>query len=92
MGWPLLIGQKYDRKVQEYVVALQEAGTPVNTIVVRSAGTAVLKRRDPGMLGGSVVLTKVWAHYLLQRMGYVKTTKVKNTVEDFDAVKKQFLV
>jgi len=56
-------------------VALQEVGTPVDTIVVRSAGTAVVKRRDPGMLasaGESVVLTKDWAHYLLQRIGYVK--------------------
>ena len=56
-------------------MALREVGTPVDTIVVRSAGTAVLKRRDSGMLasaGGSVVLTKDWARYLLQRMGYVK--------------------
>ena len=43
--------------------------------VAISAGTAVIKRRNPAMLasaGGSVVLTKDWAHYLLQRMGYVK--------------------
>jgi len=97
IGRPLLIGQRYDKEVQEYVVALREVGTPVDTLTVRAAGTAVMKRRDPGVLasaGGSVVLTKDWARYLLQRMGYVKrkaTTKAKNTVEDFDAVKSDFL-
>jgi len=65
---------------------------------VRSVGTAVIKRKDPGMLtsaGKSVVLTKDWAHYLLHRMGYVKrkvTTKAKNTVEDFGTVKSDFLL
>ena len=89
--------QKYDKEVQEYLVALREVGTVVDTLIVRSAGTAVIKRRDPGMLasaGGSVVLTKDCAHYLLQWMGYVKrnaTTKEKNTVEDFDTVKSDFL-
>ena len=97
IGRPLLIGQKYDKEVQEYLVALREVGTALNTLVVRSAGTAVVQRRDPGMLasaGGSVVLTKDWARYLLQWMGYVKrkaTTKAKNTVEDFDTVKSDFL-
>ena len=49
IGWPLLIGEKHDREVQEYVVAPQEVGTTVDTLV-RSPGTAILKRRDPGML------------------------------------------
>ena len=69
----------------------------MNTLVAISAGTTVIKRRNPAMLasaGGSVVLTKNWARYLLQRMGYVKrkaTTKAKNTVIGFDAVKSDFL-
>ena len=97
IGRTLLIGEKYDREVQEYVVALWEVGTSVDTLVVRSAGTAVLKRRDPRMLasaGRSVVLTKEWVCYLLQRIGYIKwkaKTKAKNTVEEFDAVKNDFL-
>ena len=41
MGRPLLIGEKCDKEVQEYVVALREVGTVVNTVVVRSAGTAI---------------------------------------------------
>jgi len=84
--------------VREYVLALQDVGTVVNTVIVRSAGTAILRRRNPALLAsaggdGYVVLTKDWAWYLLQRMGYTKrkaTTKAKNTVEDFDAVKQDF--
>ena len=72
IGQPLLIGEKYDREVQEYIVALREVGIPVYILGVRSPGTVVLERKDSGMLalaGGSVVLTKDWARYLLQRMG-----------------------
>lgn len=45
-------------------MALCDAGTVVNTVIVRSAGTAVLRRRNPGLLastridGGGVMLTK----------------------------------
>jgi len=53
MGQPLLIGQQYDKEVQVYVVVLWEVDTPVNTLVVRSAGTTVIKRRDPGMLASA---------------------------------------
>ena len=100
MGRPLLIGEKCDKEVQEYVVALCEVGTIVNTVVVRSAGTAVLRRRNPALLAstssddGGVVLTKDWVRYLLQRMGFVKrkaTTKAKNTEENINEVKKDFL-
>ena len=72
MGRPLLIGEKCDKEVQEYVMALREVGTVMNTVVVRSAGTAILRRRNPALLasassnGGGVVLTKDWARYLLQ--------------------------
>ena len=40
-------------------------------------------------------MTKHWAQYLLQRMGYIKrksTTKVKVSVEDLEALREQFLL
>ena len=89
MGHPLLIREKCDKEVQEYVMALCEEGTVVNTVIVKLAGTAILRRRNPGLLASTrsdddgVVLMKDWARYLLQRMGFVKqkaTTKAKNTV------------
>ena len=36
MGCPLLIGERCDKKVQEYVMALCEAGTVVNIVIVRA--------------------------------------------------------
>ena len=52
------------------MVALREVGTVVNTVVVRSAGTAVLHRRNPALLAstssddGGVALTKDCACYV----------------------------
>ena len=57
------------------LIYIREVVTAVNALIVRSAGTAIIQRRDPGLLasaGGSVVLTKDWARYVLQWMGYVK--------------------
>ena len=54
--------------------------------------------RDANLLacnGGSIVLTKEWARYILQRMRMVKcraNTKTKVIVEDFDELKKLFLL
>jgi len=79
------MGQKYDREVQEYAV---DWHTCEYTCRHSSYQEEML-----ASAGGSVVLTKDWAHYPLQRMGYVKwkaTTKAKNTVEDFDTVKSNF--
>lgn len=60
------------------MVALCKFGTVVNTVIVRSVGAVVLCRRNPGLPastrsdGGDAVLTKDWACYLLQQMGFVK--------------------
>jgi len=46
-------------------------------------------------MGGHILLTKHWAQYLMERMGYVKwkaTTKAKVTVENLAALKEQFLL
>ena len=50
--------------------------------------------KDANLLSG-INLTKDWAKYLLNRMGYVKrraTSKAKVTVENFDELKKDYLV
>ena len=68
-GHPLLIGSKLDDQVKSYVQYLRTKGTPVNTAVV--LGVA----HDSTLLpsnGGSIVIGKPWAKYLLTRMGYVR--------------------
>ena len=65
---------------------------------VMAVGEGIVMERDANLLacnGGSIVLTKEWARYVLQRMRMVKrraNTKTKVTVEDFDELKKLFLL
>ena len=65
---------------------------------VMAVGEGIVMERDANLLacnGGSIVLTKEWARYVLQRMRMVKcraNTKIKVTVEDFDELKKLFLL
>ena len=67
-GWPLLLGEKLDCKVKSYICAVREAGGPVTTTIVLSAGRAVVNHYDPQLLsinGGPLVLTATWAKSLL---------------------------
>jgi len=45
--------------------------------------------------GGCIVLTKPWAQYLLEQMGYMKrkaTSSAKVTVDDLASLERQFLL
>ena len=56
-----------------------------------------MQRKDPTWLqgnGGSIVLKKSWAKYLLKKIKFVKrraTTKSMTNCENFDNLKEQFL-
>ena len=74
-GRALLLGKDLDLKVQAYIASLREAGGVVNTAIVIAAATGIVRRHNSNLLaanGGHIVLTKHWAHYMLQRMVYVK--------------------
>ena len=91
-GPPLLLGKDLDLKMQAYIASLHEAGGVVNTAIVIAAATGIVKQHNSNLLaanGGHIVLTKHWAQYMLQRMGYVKrkaTSKGKVTVENLQAL------
>ena len=91
-GRPLLLGKDLDLKMQAYIASLHEAGGVVNTAIVIAAATGIVKQHNSNLLaanGGHIVLTKHWAQYMLQRMGYVKrkaTSKGKVTVENLQAL------
>ena len=57
----------------------------------------MVKKKDSNLLavnGGHIVITKRWASYLLERMGYVKRkacSKAKVAVPNFDELKANFL-
>ena len=96
-GRPLLIGDELDRQVGEYILDTRRVGGDINTAVVIAGGTGIMMSQNPSLLKGMKdgKLTKDWAKYVLQCMGFVKrkaTTKVKINVQDFVEIKKLFLL
>ena len=87
-----------DEQVKLYITYLRKEGAVVNIHVVMAVGKGIVMGRDANLLacnGGSLVLTKEWARCVLQRIGMVKhraNTMTKVTVENFDELKKLFLL
>ena len=96
-GRPYLLGEKLDMQTRAYLQTLRKNGAVVNTAITIGCAEGIVRNEDSNLLacnGGHIVLTKHWAKHLLARMGYVKrraSTKAKITIDDFEAVKEQFL-
>ena len=93
-GRPLKIGEDLDKQVREYIIHLRSTGTSINTTVVIASAEGILMHENADLLS-RIDFNKGWAQYLLHRMGYVKhkvTTKAKVTVENFTAVKEDYLL
>ena len=92
-----MLGEDLDKQVQAYLLELGKVGGVVDREIAIASAKGIVRKKDSRMLaenGGHVLLTKDWAHYLLHRMGYVKrkaNSKVKITVENFEAMKYNFL-
>ena len=74
-GRPLLIGEELDKQVKQYITYLRKEGAVINLHVVMAVSEDIVMGRDTNLLacnGGSIVLTKQWARYVLQKMGMVK--------------------
>ena len=88
----------FDKQVQSYLNFVRENGGIVNTAIAISYAEGIIMNKDSRLLacnGGHILLTKDWGKNLLHRMGLVKrkgTTKAKVSVENFDALKAQFLL
>ena len=97
-GRLLLLGKDLDHQVQAYIASLRETGGVVNKAVVIAATTEIDRRHNSNLLatnGGHIVLSKHWAKYMLERIGYVKrkvTSKAKVTVENLSTLKQQYLL
>ena len=95
---PLLVGDELDKQVQQYLTDLRKRGCVINTRIAIAVGEGILLNKDANLLtsnGGGITLTKDWAKYLFKRMGLVKrkgNTKAKVNIEDFDEIKKLFLL
>ena len=92
-----MLGDDLDKQVQNYMFGLRDVGGSVDTTVVQAAAAGMVKQKNPMLLaenGGHITLTKDWACYLLQRIGYVKrkgTTKGTLHVDSFDEIKREYL-
>ena len=90
-GRPFLLGEKVDREVQTIIRTMRDHGAVVNTSITIATATGVVRKCDKSL---EPLLTKHWAKSLLYRMGFVKrrgNTKAKVDVEQFEAIKTQFL-
>ena len=89
-GRPTILKEDCEREIKSYITALRNNGAVVNTaITIASAHGVVLSH------GEHIDLSKHWAKSFVQRMGFVKhkgTTKSKVAVDDFEAIKEQFLI
>ena len=96
-GRPVLLGEKMDVMVQEYVEKLWQNGGVISTDIVKSGARGILQSLDRTSLseyGGHVTLSTAWAKSLLRRMHYVKrrgTTKAAMPVQQFQKIKTAFL-
>lgn len=96
-GRPLTLDDETDMEIQQYLLALREAGGAVNCAIVTASATGIIRRKNSSLLacnGGPVVLTKDWSRYLLERMQFVKrkaNTKAKIPVADFARLKYNYL-
>jgi hypothetical protein len=96
-GRPLLLSDKLDKEVQEYLIELRSKGCVVNTAIVMSCAEGIIKNFDSNLLqenGGHICFTKHWARHLLLRMEFVKrriSTKSKVDVAEFECLKTKFL-
>ena len=101
---PLLLGDELEAQVREYLNALRANRAVVNTAIAIGCAEGIVKNKDSNLLasnGGHIALSKHWGKHLLTRMGYVKctgyvkrraSTKAKVAVQNFDELKKQFLL
>ena len=96
-GRPCLLSDELDKQVQSYLLQLRDNGSVVNTNVAIACALGLVKHHDSNLLkcnGGHLELSKSWAKYLMQRMGFVKrraSTAGKISAANFVQLKAQFL-
>ena len=95
-GRRLLLGEELDRQVQSYILDLRDNGAVINSTITMAVAQGIVNNFDSNLLlenGGHINLTKTWAKYLLQCLGFVKrrsSTKSKVSPSDFSHLQEQF--
>ena len=96
-GRKVMLADKMDEMVQQYIHKLRQKGCCINKAIVISGARGILKSQDKTRLaefGGPATLTPAWAKSLLKCMNFTQrwgTTKAKVLVEEFQRAKASFL-
>ncbi len=96
-GRKLLLGDRLDNMVQEYIRRIRDSAGIINTAIVVSSARGILLSQDRTRLaefGGPATLTIPWAKSLLKRMHFSKrrgTTKASLPPDVFQQKKTTFL-
>ena len=96
-GRTVIVGERMDTAIQNYILGVREGNGPVNTAVVIAGARGLLLSMDKTKLaefGGPATLSRGWARSLLTRMKFTKrmgTTAAKVTPENFDELRLKFL-
>lgn len=96
-GRKVLIGEKVDSTVQEYLTVMREIGGIVNCTIALAVGNAALLSQDKTRHidhGGDIHLARHWPSLIMSRMGLVKLrgcTTAKPEIRNFPELKEGFL-
>ena len=98
-GRKMMLGEQLNCKVQNYIKALHNAGTPIGSSVVMAAAEGLVRDYDRSFLveyRGHIAISKTWAPSLLGRMGYVKRKATAKSTpgmssQEFERVKTRYL-
>ena len=74
-GRPLLLPDKLDHQVHQYIKELCTRGVVINSVIVIAIAKGIIMNKDANLLscnGGGINVTTDWAKSLLTHMGFVE--------------------
>ena len=83
--------------MQLFLKQLRANGAVIKTAIVMATVEGIVQSKDSNLLaknGGTIVLSKHWAHSIMDRMNFVKrhgNSKSKVTCTNFEELREQFL-
>lgn len=96
-GRPLMLGEKIDDEVKQFIKNLRTSGGVVNTTIVVAAAQGIVGAENRALLkenGGHMDINRDYARSLMRRMNLVKRKGAKTArklPDDFEKIKGDFL-
>lgn len=83
-GRPFILGDDFNKKVQDYITAQKACGTAITREITIAFGIGIVKSHDENLLvenGGKIELTKHWASFHTSLYKICKTTRVNKNMQ-----------